>query len=113
VERFLLQIRNHGKYWLVKDFSMDMNGLNSKEDLNIISLGSYDYLIGMDWLDKNNDFLDCYKKEFMCLDEKGSLRFIQGIPRAIMVRKISIGKLKRSEERVSNLRSSHRRGIQG
>jgi hypothetical protein len=65
VEIFHLQRRKHEKYWLVqlamgakrritelvKDCPMDMNGLNTKVDLNIISLGSYDCLIGMDWLD--------------------------------------------------------------
>jgi hypothetical protein len=52
----------HGKYWLVqlatgakrkvnemvKSCLMDMNGLNTREDLNISPLGSYDCLIGMD-----------------------------------------------------------------
>jgi hypothetical protein len=37
---------------MVKDCPLDMNGLSTKEYLNIIPLGSYDYLIGMDWLDK-------------------------------------------------------------
>jgi hypothetical protein len=62
VERFHLKRRKHGKSWLVhlatrakrrineffKDFPMDMNGLSTKEDLNIIPLGSYFFLIGMD-----------------------------------------------------------------
>jgi hypothetical protein len=66
VEIFHLQRRKHEKSWLVqlamgakrrinelvKDCPMDMNGLNTKVDLNIIPLGSYDCLIGMDWLDK-------------------------------------------------------------
>jgi hypothetical protein len=30
---------------------MDMNGLSTREDLNITPLGSYDCLIGMDWLE--------------------------------------------------------------
>jgi hypothetical protein len=35
---------------LVKYLLVNINGINTKEDLNIISLGSYDYLIGMDWI---------------------------------------------------------------
>jgi hypothetical protein len=36
---------------LVKSCPVDMNGLSTKEDLNILPLGSYECLIGMDWLD--------------------------------------------------------------
>jgi hypothetical protein len=64
VESFHFPRRKHGKYWLVqlatrakrkfnemvKSCLMDMNGLNTREDLNIFSLGSYDCIIGMDWL---------------------------------------------------------------
>jgi hypothetical protein len=36
---------------LVRDFLVSMNGFNTKEDVNIIPLGSYDCLIGMDcWI---------------------------------------------------------------
>jgi hypothetical protein len=49
---------------------MEMNGLRTKDDLNIIPLGSYDFLIGMDWLDELYVVLDCYNKAFTCLDEE-------------------------------------------
>jgi hypothetical protein len=66
VEIFHLQRSKHKKYWLFqlaigeerkinelfKYFPIDMNGLNTKVDVNIIPLGSYDYLISMDWLEK-------------------------------------------------------------
>jgi hypothetical protein len=58
-----------------------MNGLNIKENLNIIPLGSYDCLISMDWLDKHHVVLDYCNKEFTCLDEEGNLRIFQGIRR--------------------------------
>jgi hypothetical protein len=62
VESFHFPRRKHGKSWLVqldtrakrkvndmvKSFLMDMNELNTKEDLNILPLGSHDCLIGMD-----------------------------------------------------------------
>ena len=59
---------------MVKACLMDMNGLSTRADLNIIHLGSYDYLIGMDWFDQHHVILDCYNKEFTCLDEEGNLR---------------------------------------
>jgi hypothetical protein len=48
------------------------HGFSTKVYLNIIPLGSYHYLIGMDWLDKNCVVLDLYNKDFTCLDEKGN-----------------------------------------
>jgi hypothetical protein len=66
-----------------------MNGLSTREDLNILPLGSYDCLIGMDWLDQDHAILDYNKNKFTCLDEEGSLRREQGIPRAVFVQEIS------------------------
>jgi hypothetical protein len=88
VERFKLKRCKHEKSWLVqlatgtkrkinelvKDFPVSMNGVGTKEDLNIIPLGSYDFLIGMDWLDKHHVILDCYNKAFTCLDEEGKFK---------------------------------------
>jgi hypothetical protein len=65
---------------------MDMNGLSTREDLNIFPLVSYDFLIGMDWLDQHHDVLDYHNKEFTFLHEEGNLRKVQGIPRALIVR---------------------------
>jgi hypothetical protein len=67
---------------------IDMNGLNTKVDLNIFPLGSYGCLIGMDWLDQHHTLLDSHNKEFTCLDEEGKLRKVQGIPRAVTIREI-------------------------
>jgi hypothetical protein len=103
VEIFHLQRSKHKKYWLVqlamgvkrkinewvKDCLIDMNGINTKVDVNIIPLGSYDFLIGMDWLEKHHVVLDCYNKTITCLDEKGKKGNIQGIPRAAIIREIS------------------------
>ena len=63
VERLKFPRRKHGESWLVqlaigakrkvvelaKSCPMDMNGLSTKAYLNILPLGSYDCLIGMDW----------------------------------------------------------------
>jgi hypothetical protein len=58
-------------------------------DHNIISLGSDDCLIDMDWLKKNHVILYCYNKDFTCLDKEGNSRTIQGIQRPISIRDIS------------------------
>jgi hypothetical protein len=85
VEIFKLKKCNNEKSWLfqlttrtkrrineiVNDFPVNISGINAKEDLNTIPLGSYDCLIGMDWLEKNHAILYCYKKAFTCLDKEG------------------------------------------
>jgi hypothetical protein len=75
-------------YEVVKACPMDMNGLNTREDLNIIPLGSYCFLIGMDWLDMHHVLLDFYNKDFTCLDEEGNLKSLQRIPRDVTIREV-------------------------
>jgi hypothetical protein len=103
VEIFHLPRRKHEKFWLVqlvtrakrkfnemvKSCLMDMNGLNTMAYLNILTLGSYDCLIGMDWLDQNHATLDCHNKEFTLFYEEGNLSTVQGIPKAVTIREIS------------------------
>jgi hypothetical protein len=78
VKRFYLSRSKLGKPWLVqlsigtkrkinemvKACPLEMNGLHARFYLNIIPLGSYDCLIGMDWLDDHHVILDFYNKEF-------------------------------------------------
>jgi hypothetical protein len=86
---------------------MDMNGLRTKEDLNIIPLGSYDCLIGMNSLDTHHVVLDCYNKELTCLYEEGNLRIVQGIPREVSIREISALQLKINRRKGCQIYASH------
>jgi hypothetical protein len=56
---------------MVRSCSISLNGVNTSVDMNIIPLGSYDILIGMDWLDKHHVVLDCHSKKFTCIDGDG------------------------------------------
>jgi hypothetical protein len=47
-----------------------MSGLPTQENLNILPLGSYDLLIGMDGLASHKTKLDCYSKTLEC-EKKG------------------------------------------
>jgi hypothetical protein len=58
-----------------------MNGLSTRAELNILPLGSYECLIGMDWLDQHHSILDCRNKAFTFLDEEGNPTKVKGIPR--------------------------------
>ena len=52
-------------------------------------LGSYDVLIGMDWLEAHRVKLECYDKTFECMNEKGNQVVVKGIPKVISVRQVS------------------------
>jgi hypothetical protein len=71
---------------MVNTCPMEMNGLCTKDDLNIIPLGLYDFPIGMDFLDGNHAILDYYNKAFTYLHEEVNLRAFQGIPRVVTIR---------------------------
>ena len=47
-----------------------INGLITCVDLNFLPLGSYDVLIGMDWLEAHKVKLDYYNKSFECTNEE-------------------------------------------
>ena len=72
-----------------------MNGLATCVDLNVLLLGSYDVLIGMDWLEAHRVKLDCYNKTFECIDEEGNPVVVKGIPKVILVRQVSAMQLKK------------------
>jgi hypothetical protein len=57
---------------LVKSYSVDIKGMSTKDELNILALGLYNFLIGMDWLDQYHALLDCRNKRFTCLNEEGN-----------------------------------------
>jgi hypothetical protein len=121
VESFHLPRNKHGKSWLVqlatrakrkviemvKSCPMDMNGLSIREDLNILPLGSYDCLIGMDWLDHHHAILDYHNKAFPCLDEEGNPKKVQGIPRAVTIRETSTMQLKKCYRKGCQIFAAH------
>ena len=103
VEICALKKVKHRKSWLVQlatgtkrkvsevveKCPLVMNKLVTCVDLNILPLGSYYVLIGMDWLESNKVNLDYYNKNFKCMDEEGSPIVVRGIPKVISVRQIS------------------------
>jgi hypothetical protein len=109
VDRFHLKKSKLEKSWLVQpaigtkrrineivgDYLINMNGVNIIHDLNNISLGSYDILIGIDQLDKHHVILYFHNKTFTCLDEEGQQSTLEEIPRPISIREISTLQLKR------------------
>jgi hypothetical protein len=125
VESLQLLRNKHEKSWLVqlatgtkrkvtelvKSCPVDMNGLSTKSKLNILPLGSYECLIGMDWLEQHHAILECRNKAFTYLDEEGNQRTIQGIPRDVAIREISAMQLKKCYRKGCQLFAAHVEGI--
>eukprot|EP00253_Pinus_taeda_P028520 PITA_28520 len=62
-------------------------------NLNILPLGSYDILIGMDWLEKHWSLVDCKTKIIYYRDQQGNSKEMQGIKRQVQVRPITANQL--------------------
>ena len=75
---------------------LDMNGFKTAVKLNVLPLGSYDILIGMDQLEQHRVVLNCFDKTFTCVNNNGQPVIVKGIPRKTVVRQISTLQLKRA-----------------
>ena len=56
--------------------------------MNILPLGSYDIIIGMEWLEQHRVMLDCLHKSILCTDGQGNQVKVQGIPKKVSIRHI-------------------------
>ena len=53
---------------MVEKCPLEMDGLVTYADLNVIPLGSYDILIGMNWLEAHRVNIDYFNKTFEFID---------------------------------------------
>ena len=74
---------------LIKGCQIDINGLETCVNLNILPLETYDILIGMDWLEQHHILLDCLNKNFTCIDDQGNYKIVHGVPKKISLRQFS------------------------
>ena len=62
-------------------------------DLKVLPLGSYDVLIGMDWLERCWSIINCKIKTISYRDELGEKQGMQGIMRPVQIRPITASQL--------------------
>jgi hypothetical protein len=72
-----------------------MDGFPTQATLNVLPLGSYDLLIGMDLLATYKTKLDCYHKTLECENKEGRKITLQGIHKPVSVRQISTLQMKK------------------
>ena len=75
VEYWLVQLaigtKKRVHHW-VRVCTFELNGVPTLTYLNILSLGSYSMLLGMDWVYLHRTKVDCYDKPIDCLDDNGA-----------------------------------------
>ena len=81
---------------IVRNCKIMLNDFLTRVNVNIFPLGHYDMLIGMDWLEEHNFFLNCFNKTFTCIDNNGNNIKVKGIPRKVTIREILALQMKRS-----------------
>lgn len=93
VERCGLMATSQGEKWqvelasgsklVVEKFvqycSLSIGALSTKVNLRILPLGSYDVVLGMDWLSAHRAIIDCHRKAVRCFDDSGKEVEIVGV----------------------------------
>ena len=74
---------------------IQMKYFTTLANLRVIPLGSYDIVLGMDWLEKHQVVMDCKDKSINCFDDSRITRVIVGIKRPISLRTILAKQLAR------------------
>ena len=57
--------------------------------MNVVPLGSYNILLGMDWLYLHRNMVDFYDQAIECVDEDGEPRVLEGKKKATSVRMVT------------------------
>jgi hypothetical protein len=84
---------------LVKDCEIDLDVCVAQVSLYVTVLGSYDIVIGMDWLENHEAMLDCKNKRLYFTNDAGHKRTLVGKNRGVSLRFISYLQLKRSMQK--------------
>ena len=93
----------HNVLKVVKECEVDLNGFLTKVNLNILPLGSYNILIGVEWLKQHHVMVDCLHKCILCTDGQGNQVKVQGIPKKVYVIQISTLQAKKCVRKGCNL----------
>jgi len=73
--KFSIGTKNRVRHW-VRACAFELNCMPTSTNLNVVPLGSYSMLLGMDWLYLHKTKVDCYNKAIECLDDNGEKRIL-------------------------------------
>lgn len=73
-----LEIRTKRRIkYSVRSCMFELSDMPTMTHLDVLSLGAYNILLGMDFLYLHITNVDCYEKEIECLNEQGEIRVMQ------------------------------------
>ncbi len=81
--------------FMVRSCQMQIGDMSTWTDLCITPLGSYDVVLGMDWLYAHSTKMDFRQKRVECVDDDGISREIFRVKRPVSLRIISAMQLRR------------------
>jgi hypothetical protein len=87
----------------VMRFSLNLGEFFTRANLYVTILGSYDVMIGMDWLESHEAILNCKMKQLSLVDDEGQRRVIVGQNQGVSLRIISSLHLRKSMRKGYNL----------
>jgi hypothetical protein len=79
----------------VDNYLVDLGVCTTRLKVYVTALGTYDLIIGMDWLEAHRAMVDCFAKRVLCVDDEGRLVEIHGVRRKVSLCFISTMKVKR------------------
>jgi len=79
----------------VDQCNIDLGSCSTKLKVYVTALGTYDLIVGMDWLEAHQAWIDCYGKRILGINDEGEVIQIRGIRRKVSLRYISAMQVKR------------------
>jgi hypothetical protein len=80
----------------IKDCKINLGEFVASVNLFVTTLGSYDIVIGMDWLELHGMILNCKTKILILIDDLGQKRVIVGRNQGVSLRFITSLQLKKN-----------------
>jgi len=93
-------------HW-VRDCAFDLTGIPTATHLNVLALGFYSMLLGMDWLYFHRTNVDCYDKAIECVDDNEEPRVLEGKKKDTSITMVTVMQAKRSRRKGCTLFAVH------
>ena len=86
---------------------LELPTFHTQVNLYVAQLGSYDVILGINWLTEHKAIVNCKDKLVECLDDFGNLVIVNEIKRPIVLRHISAMQLKKAKRKGCQLFVAH------
>jgi hypothetical protein len=87
----------------VTGYALNLGEFVTRVNLYVTILGSYDVVIGMDWLESHEEILNCKMKWLSLVDDEGQRRVIVGWNQGVSLRFVSSLQLRKSMHKGCNI----------